>query len=127
MTRIIRSGDCGNSPKNKRAEDLAVALATADLQTVTALTTDDVEWRIVGGSVYAGQEAVRQALAAANADAINTLTVLHVVTHGKAGAVDGVLQFASQTTRFADFFDFSSAKGTHINQITSYRVHTQPS
>ncbi len=30
MTRISRSGDCGNSPKNKLLKELAIAIARGD-------------------------------------------------------------------------------------------------
>jgi hypothetical protein len=31
MTDVIRSGDCGNSPKNVLVESLSIALATGDI------------------------------------------------------------------------------------------------
>ena len=50
------------------------------------------------------------------------LTIDHVVTHGRAGAVDGSLTFAGRAARFCDVFDFSNAKGSSVSRIISYRV-----
>jgi hypothetical protein len=92
MTKIVRSTDCGNSPKNQLIENLAVALSTGDRRTVTGLVTDDVQWNIVGGESWRGREAVLQALQDVGGKSIVQLTVLHVVTHGKAGAVNGTVR-----------------------------------
>ncbi len=91
MTKVIRSADCGNSPKNRLVENLAVALATGDLRAVSGLVAGDVEWTVVGGGVFRGREAVLQALERVGGDSILKLIVRHVVTHGKSGAVDGTV------------------------------------
>ena len=51
MTEVERSGDCGNSPKNKLLEDLSVALYTSDAEFVLDRVTDDIQWNIVGEEV----------------------------------------------------------------------------
>jgi hypothetical protein len=122
MTKIVRSKDCGNSPKNQLVENLAVALATGDRRTAASLVTDDVQWNIVGGEVLSGRETVLRALLDVNGKAIVQLTVLHVVTHGKAGAVNGTVQFRDTEQGFCDVFEFSNAKATNVSQITSYRI-----
>lgn len=123
MTKIVRSRDCGNSPKNLLIENLAVALVTGDRRTAASLLTADVQWNIVGGKVLSGREAVLQELEDVNSKSIVQLTVWHAVTHGKAGAVNGLVQFRETTQGFCDVFEFSSAKGTSVSQITSYRIN----
>jgi hypothetical protein len=122
MTKVVRSQDCGNSPKNQLVENLTVALATGDHPTVAGLVTDDVQWRIIGGEVLHGREAVLRALQDVNGKSIAQLTVSHVVTHGKAGAVNGAVWFRDATREFCDVFEFGNAKGTSVSQITSYRI-----
>lgn len=92
MTKIIRSKDCGNSPKNQLVEDLTVALLTHDLQTAAALTTEDVQWHLANGKSIHGREAVLKE--AENVRSIQKLTVLHALTHGKSGAVNGNAAYA---------------------------------
>lgn len=122
MTKVVRSKDCGNSPKNQLAENLAVALWTGDLRTVADLVTDDVQWSVVGGEALHGREAVLRALPDVNGAPVATLTVSHVVTHGRAAAVDGTVQYRGGTRGFCDVFEFGSAKGTSVSRIISYRI-----
>lgn len=122
MTKVVRSNDCGNYPKNQLVENLAVALSTGDHRTVSELVTDDVQWSIVGGETLQGREAVLQALPQVAAAPVVTLTVLHVVTHGKSGAVNGTVQHRTGSVGFCDVFEFSNTRGTSVSRITSYRI-----
>lgn len=124
MTKIERSEMCGNSPKNQRVEDLAVALATADRRVVSELVTNEAQWRIVGGGVVRGREAILQALEMINGDSFVKMIVEHVLTHGKSGAVNGTICYQAKTRSFCDIFEFSNAKGTAVSQITSYQIDT---
>jgi hypothetical protein len=47
MAEIIRSTDCGNSPKNKFVENLEVAFAQRDTDFLLDSVADDVHWNIV--------------------------------------------------------------------------------
>ncbi len=123
MTDVIRSGDCGNSPKNILVESLSIALATGDIAGVGAATVGDVQWRIVGNEPVAGAAEVAEALRAEIRRKPRRVVIGHVMTHGRAGAVNGTVEFAGGKHReFCDVFEFSSAKGTHVSRITSYRV-----
>lgn len=123
MTKIIRSADCGNSPKNQFAEALAIALATGDARAVRRGVTEDVEWHIAGGPAIQGKEALLQAVQQRRSEAIAGVTIHHVVTHGKAGAVNGTLEArGGEAAEFCDVYDFASAKGDRVRRITSYRI-----
>ena len=122
VTKIVRSRDCGNSPKNQLIEDLSIALSTGDRGIVGACVADDVEWRVVGEEVVRGRDALQQALAHVKAKTLVKLEVSHVVSHGRAGAVNGTLDHRGTTTEFCDVFEFANTKGTSIGRITSYRV-----
>jgi hypothetical protein len=120
--KIVRSKDCGNSPKNRLIEDLAVALATGDADTVARLTTDDAEWRIVGVGELRGRAAIVAALATVDRGAASTLKIVHALSHGRAGAANGVLEHDGKRTDFCDLFEFANTKGTSISRMTSYRI-----
>jgi SnoaL-like domain len=122
-TRVVRSADCGNSPKNQFLETLAIALAKRDAKAVLGSVTDEVEWNIVGSEHIQGKESLAEALSGMAAERPAKLTILHVVSHGKAGAVNGRMEYRSARPReFCDVYEFSSAKGTRVSRITSYGV-----
>jgi hypothetical protein len=50
------------------------------------------------------------------------LTIEHVISHGKAGAVNGVVEFGEKRRAFCFVFEFSSARGTEVSGITSFSV-----
>jgi hypothetical protein len=53
MTDVMRSADCGNSPKNVLVEALSIALATGDVGGVVGATVEAVRWRITSYRVEA--------------------------------------------------------------------------
>jgi hypothetical protein len=122
MTKIVRSQDCGNSPKNQLVENLAVALSTGDDRAASGLITEEVQWEIVGSGTLRGRESVLQTLRDLNGQAIVQLTILHVVTHGKSGAVNGTVRFPDAERCFCDVFEFGNAKATRVSRIMSYRI-----
>ncbi len=119
---LVRSQDCGNSPKNQLAENLAIALLTSELETVSTLVTEDAQWNIVGGNFLSGQAAISTELEAMGNRPISKLTVLHAITHGKSGAVNGEVQYGDTAEGFCFIFGFANTKGTSVRQITSYHV-----
>lgn len=58
MSTVVRSGDCGNSPKNQLVENLAVALSLPDSSVVSDLVSDDAHWTIAGGRTWQGRDAI---------------------------------------------------------------------
>jgi len=51
------------------------------------------------------------------------LTIRHIATHGKAGAVVGNLKFKNgKTSAFCDVYEFSNTKGTSVQEIPSYEI-----
>ena len=119
--RIIRSRDRGNSPKNRLVEALAIALATGNAKAACSLLTEDAEWEIVGRGVVAGRARIAAILAKARP--VRKVTIDRVLTHGRAGAVDGSIELTpTHTRRFCDVYDLSSARGTAVRRITSWDV-----
>jgi hypothetical protein len=124
MTQIYPSEDCGNSPKNQFVEKLSIALAIGDLPEVLERVTETVQWKLAGEATRQGKEAVRQAIAQRAAQSpLSELTILHVATHGKIGAVNGTFRQQDGTSYdFCHVYEFSSAKATHVQTITSYVI-----
>jgi hypothetical protein len=50
------------------------------------------------------------------------LTIAHVMSHGRSGAVDGVVVFGDKERAFCHVFEFGSAKGDDVSGITTYSV-----
>ena len=123
MTRVVRSGDCGNSPKNALLEAFAIGLARRQAKLLLGRVTDDVRWNVVGVEVIDGKRAFAEALERSKPPAVAKLTILRVISHGRAGSVNGTLQFADGTrAEFCDVFVFGSARGIDIKEITTYVV-----
>jgi hypothetical protein len=121
MTKIMISEDCGNSPKNLLAQELTIALATGDAKSVMKSVTDDIRWNMVGDTVIQGKDHLAGALD--KAKEVLELTIHHVTTHGKAGAVNGTRKFKNiKTQAFCHVYEFSNAKGSSVKEITSYMI-----
>lgn len=117
MTNIQRSADCGNSPKNKLAEDVAVALETGDADFLTGLLDPKVEWRHPGGIVRTARGVVD---GVGNGDMPNSLVIDHVVSHGKVAAINGTRKSSHNEERFCHVLEFTSATFKKIWRIESF-------
>ncbi|WP_367714889.1 hypothetical protein AB2N04_13125 [Nitratireductor sp. GISD-1A_MAKvit] len=118
--KLIGSRDCGNSPKNRRIQDLAVALLAGDEATLSRLLEEQAVWEIAGDGVFVGRKAI---IAASGKPAIAAITVNHAISHGRSGAANGHLRCKSgDEIAFCDIVEFGSAKGTAVARITTLRV-----
>jgi ketosteroid isomerase-like protein len=124
VTKVIRSKDCGNSPKNKLLEEVEIALANRDVGFLLTSVTDDVHWRFVGHESLRGANALFEALhRTSRPSEVAEITIHHVVTHGKAGAVNGTRKHKDgKTYGFCTVYEFSNAKGTSVSGITHYAI-----
>ncbi|MEK3877415.1 hypothetical protein [Paenibacillus sp. FSL M7-0420] len=117
---IQLSGMCGNSPKNKLAEDLAVALITGDTKTLGHLLTADAVVELIGSERYP-LSAVLQG--SASVPELTALKIEHAISHGKIAAVSG-----NWVTRggihyaFSDHYSFATTKGTEVAAASCYRI-----
>ena len=120
--KVQRSGDCGNSPKNVFAEEVTIAIAKRDTRFLRAKLTDDVRWNVVGARIVDGKQAFCDALAM-QSDAVTKLVINHVVSHGRAAAVNGVAEDAEGgSIDFCNVYEFGNAKGNSLKSITAYAV-----
>lgn len=123
MTRVITSEDCGNSPKNIFVQDLTIAFAKRNSKFILGNVTDDIRWNIVGNKLIQGKDNFAEALEQKKNEKVEELTMQHVATHGKAGAVNGTTKSKNgKTYAFCDVYEFSNTKGTAVKEMTSYVI-----
>jgi hypothetical protein len=120
MTIIQKSSDCGNSPKNRLLQELTIAMARGDTQRVRELVSDDVHWLAIGRQPVHGVDAFCKWIS--RYGAASRLTIEHVVSHGRSGAVNGVVSFGEKSRAFCHMYEFASAKGTSVKSLTSYTI-----
>ena len=122
-TEVVPSPDCGNSPKNLFVQDLAIAFAKRDIGSLLDGVSEEVYWRMVGEKEVRGKDELADLVASRKADEVAKLTVHHVVTHGKAGSVNGTRVFKDgRMDEFCDVYEFTSARGNRVQAITSYVI-----
>ena len=123
MAKMVLSEDCGNSPKNQFVSDLTVALAQGDIKYALSKVTDDFRWETAGSQVLQGKAAFSNGLEQLNKDPVEQLTILHALTHGKAGAVNGTKILRSgKKIAYCLVFEFLGAKAASVQGITSYEI-----
>lgn len=123
MTRIIVSKDCGNSPKNNLIQHFTVAFAKRDAKFILDTVTDAIRWNIVGGRSIEGKANLAVFLGQLKNDRVSLLTIHHIASHGKAGAVDGTQKSAAgELLAFCNVYEFGNTKGTLISEVTSYVI-----
>lgn len=52
----------------------------------------------------------------------SSLTIEHVITHGRSGAVNGVIEFRDKKRAFCNVYDFANTRGTLVKAVTSYSI-----
>ena len=117
MAQVKRSADCGNSPKNKMAEDIAVALEIRDVKFLATVLDSEAIWNYVGGSVVT-VESILDHVSALNKP--TSLMIDHVISHGKVGAANGVAKREKIPQRFCHVIEFTSVKCHKVYRIESY-------
>jgi hypothetical protein len=124
LPRILRSKDCGNSPKNKLLEELEIAIAKSDIEFILNVVTDDVHWNIVGHkSSHGAREFIEALRKVSQTSEVTELAIHHVVSHGKAGSVNGARKHKDgMIYDFCTIYEFSNAKGTSVSGITHYAI-----
>ncbi len=118
--KVIRSSDCGHSPKQKLVEDMSVALAGADAGLIDSLTVPELVWLRIGKKPVEGQDAVLSAIR--KSGPATEVAIERVVSHGRAGAINGIITRSGKRTAFCHMFEFNNAKGTHVKSISTYSV-----
>jgi hypothetical protein len=123
MTRVVKSDDCGNSPKNALVQEIAIAISKLDLKPVIDRINGDATWQILGATRLVGASAISAHLATGRAPKPKAVVVLHALSHGRTGAANGTVTFADGSVRdFCHVFEFTSASGDRVSAISTYYV-----
>lgn len=126
MTRVILGADCGNSPKNTLLQQLTLALAKGDLPFLTNKTTEDICWDLVGDRLIKGIDEICTVVESrVRQNQMEEIIVERVISHGKAGAVNGKWVENGKTFAFCHVFEFGTAKGNDVKKITSYVIEIE--
>ena len=114
-TKVKRSKDCGNSPKQTLLQDFAIAMARADLKQLSQLTLQNTSWIQSGRKPISNQEVLLNVVE--REGPVEEIEVFDVVSHGKKGAVRGCYLRSGKRRIFCHFVDFSNTKCTHIQTL----------
>lgn len=116
MPEVIRSPDCGNSPKNALAEDIALALMGVGELPETLLAPDAV-WDRASGAL-SGRDTIAAAVAAITPP--DRIRVEQVATHGRAGSVSGRITRGGETRLYCHVIRFTSPAARQVAQLVSF-------
>ncbi len=123
MTKITVSSDCGNAPKKEFLKEINIAFAKGNSDFLTESVTDKIVWNIIGDKKIEGKERFSDELEKMKTKKTSELTLDRILTHGKEGAVSGIMKMQNgKKFAFSDFYEFSGAKGAKIKSITSYVI-----
>jgi len=125
MTRIICAEDYGNAPKRLLIRDWLTALARGNNAFVLKHLSEDVVWQRVGSAPLVGKLAVAAELQKMKREIKTEMTIENILSHGAAGAADGVMRLKSgRTFGFAHVYRFQGAAGVGFKEITEYLIRT---
>ncbi|WP_243297528.1 nuclear transport factor 2 family protein [Bacillus litorisediminis] len=125
--KVIAPADCGNSPRKFLLKDMIIAFARNDIDFITKYTADNVCWNIVGFKTVSGINEVIELLQRRNTDKMIEINIHTIITHGKTGAVNGILKSGdSKAYEFCNVYHFISTGKNTIKEITSYVIQAAP-
>jgi len=103
--KIVRSGTCGNSPKNASVEELAIQVAASLGKSGGSASGEDYPVRIYGESFDAEPDEI---------------AVFQAISHGKAGAANGEIRLGDKVLGFAVSVTFKTVKGDRAESVKVY-------
>jgi ketosteroid isomerase-like protein len=130
MVEIFCKEDCGNAPKKILLKALTSAFARGTAQReLLPLLSEEVVWEFPGADSIQGKDSVAAMLAqaAASGNKASKLEIENIITHGKAGSVNGTISMADgKQYAFCDIYLWSSASAkSPIKKITSFNIEVK--
>jgi len=117
LTKILGSRDCGNSPKNRFVQDLAVSMECGN--PIPEAFDEKVIWEQSSASQMQGKKGLLADLSARPKPA--TITISHAISHGKVGAASGEVTLPDgNRRRFCHVFEFTNNKANCVAGVRSY-------
>lgn len=122
--KVIKSKDCGNSPRNKSLEDFTISVAKGKYGPLKSLISEETEWTISGGKLLKGQKEIFEDFILIDPSELCEFRILQVMSHGRSGAVTGVATRKTGTlVHFCHVFEFTSASGKMIKKISTFTMN----
>lgn len=124
--KIIRSEDCGNSPKNALLVEIEIALASIDLAYLNAHIELSLTWSMPGSGQGIGMGSLFEALdARSDGQRLTELEITSAFSHGKMGAVYGVRRYSGgRNFEFCSLYELKSAGSRSIKDIKIFLAKT---
>lgn len=121
MLKINVKADCGHSPKRILLRDFNIAFGKGDIKFIVTQVTDDIVWDVKGERTIEGKDSFSEAINEMKEREVAEITIEKVITHGKEGAVNGIMKMKDgKQYAFADFYEFKNTTSTAIKTMTSY-------
>jgi hypothetical protein len=110
--KIIKSADCGNSPKNLLVQEICIAYIKRDFKFFKRFIADEAKL----GDIWQVGDNGKAALS----DVIQ-VRINHPISHGKSGAAEYTVHYKDkQTEQFCLFVEFDSAAGKKNQRLERY-------
>lgn len=124
--KITGVDDCGNSPKNSLVARCAVAFAAHDELALREMLAPMISWTVAGGPALDGIDGLLEALPQHLPRKARSVQILHALSHGRGGAVDGMVGYAGNVSiRFCHMIEFTSVRAAVIGSITSWFARSE--
>lgn len=91
--RVIVGKNCGNSPRNLLIKNFIVAFEKCNTKFVKKNITEDANWEIIGEKTVSGKDNFIREMLNSKTVKPEKLIIDSIISHGKTGAVSGVLEF----------------------------------
>lgn len=122
--KIKRSKDCGNSPKNIQVENLFIYIVDNDRRNIDPYVNRKLTITFPNGQTLT-ENLDKLRFFEFTTSKTSTLEILSIASHGKVGAVNGMVQLTKKERRYVSaFFEFTSVSAKllakmHLYQSTS--------
>ncbi|MCX7745270.1 MAG: nuclear transport factor 2 family protein [Clostridia bacterium] len=126
MAKVTIGEDCGNSSKKTFLKQLNIAFAENDTAFIINSVSEDISWNIIGDKHIQGKKDFVEALEQMKNYIMNELTISSIITHGREGAVNGLIKMEDgRKYAFCDVYEFSGAKGSCVKSMISYVIEVE--
>jgi len=114
--------NCGNSPQIKLIKELNIYMAKLEFRFFYDYLTDNVQWNILGLRKLIGKDKVIEVMEEIQFDNVLELNLHSIISHGTAGAVNGVVTMENQKQyAYCSIYTFTSnSDDGKIKEMTTY-------
>jgi hypothetical protein len=118
---VIKSGACGNSPKNAFAEDFVAELLAGAVETLQPKLAKSVRF-LDAMNMAKGPDELMRLLRGRPWGRLRSVQITHALTHGRVGAVTGTMQSSEGAVEVCVVVEFENLKCRSVSSIRIYRL-----